>query len=94
MDLDEVRQMLGCDADFFYSTVQVASQGSAARVFVALFMNRNHWLTLEQISAITDLSIATITCHAIPILKRLGLVEEKAESGIKKYRYRPLLGFS
>jgi len=94
MELDEIRRMLGYDnsnVEFFYQTVQVASAGSASRVFVALFMNKGKWLSLEQLSAITHLTINTIICHAIPVLKRFGFIEEKEENGVKKYRYRPLL---
>lgn len=87
MTLDYIRRILGyenSDAGLFYQVVEVASKGSAARTLVALML-LNKWLTLEQLAAITHLTPSTIICHAIPVLKRFDLIEEKEENGERKW---------
>jgi len=72
-------------------SMQVASRGGVARTFVALFFNRDRWLSIEELADITGLSESTIICHAIPRLKKLKLVEEKEENRKRYFKYVPIL---
>ncbi len=90
--LEDVRRMLGAKGDLFYQTVQVANNGARARTFVALFMNKGKWLSLEELCTICDLTESTILCHAIPPLKKFGLVDERVEKGKRLFQYVPILG--